>query len=249
VTDRWRLGANLATLANGLLGAGAIVYTLAGNKLWAMFLIVAAIGFDGLDGLLSRRSPLPSGRFGRIADSIADAVTFGLAPAFLIAVHTSNVGAWRPYESAAAGLAIAYAAAAGARLVYFTVRAHHLPHFLGVPTPQSALALVVALLFHDTPAFQGVQPIGVLTGVAILAALMVVPIPYPKIRRGAPLRWPMTVTAGFAAVALVLLQFSAARTGALFTVAEVAAYGLLVGVASYYLLGPFTTRPATPVAP
>ena len=176
-------------------------------------------------------------------------MTFGIAPAFLIAIHTSDVGVWRPYAATATILAIAYAAAALARLVYFTARAHHLPHFLGVPTPQSVLALVVALLFHDTPAFQGVQPIGVLTGVAILSVMMVVPVPYPKIRRGAKLRGPMTATAVFAAVTLVLLQFSAARTGPLYSIAEVAAYGLLVGVASYYLLGPFTTRPAAAAAP
>jgi len=246
MTDRWRVGANLATLANGLLGVGAILYTLAGNKLWAMLLIVAAIGFDGLDGLLSRRSPLPSGRFGRIADSVADATTFGLAPAVLIAVHTSDVGLWRPYLPLASALAIAYGAAAFARLTYFTARAHHLPHFLGVPTPESALALVVALLFHDTPAFQGVQPIGVLTGAAVLAVLMVAPIPYPKIRRGSPLRWPAVATALFAVATLVPLQFAPARGSPLYDVADVAAFGLLVGVASYYLLGPFTVRRGAP---
>ena len=69
MTDRYRVGANLATLANGLLGVGAIAYTLAGNKLWAMLLVAIAIGFDGLDGLLSRRSPRPSGRFGLVATS------------------------------------------------------------------------------------------------------------------------------------------------------------------------------------
>lgn len=246
MTDRWRVGANLATLANALLGVGAILYTLAGNKLWAMFLIVAAIAFDGLDGMLSRRSPLPPSRFGRIADSIADATTFGIAPAFLIAVHTSDVAAWRPYLPLAAVLGGAYAAAALARLVYFTARAHHLPHFLGVPTPESALALVTALLFHDTPAFEHVQPIGVLVGVAVLATMMVVPVPYPKIRRGAPLRLPATATAVFAAVTLVVLQFRPAPGSWLYGLAEGAAFGLLVGVAIYYLVGPFTTRAKAP---
>ena len=242
MTDRWRVGANLATLANALLGVGAILYTLAGNKLWAMFLIAAAIGFDGLDGLLSRRSPLPSGRFGRIADSVADATTFGVAPAFLIAVHTSNGATWQPYLPVAAALGAAYAAAAVGRLVYFTARGHQLPHFLGVPTPQSALALIVALLFYDTPAFQGVQPVGVLVGTAVLAAMMVVPVPYPKIRRGSPLRWPSAATAACAAVALVVLQFRPAPGSLPYGIADVASFGFLVGVASYYLLGPFTTR-------
>ena len=180
MTDRWRVAANLATLANGLLGVGAILYTLGGNKLWAMLLIGCAIGFDGLDGMLSRRSPKPGSRFGRVADSVADGITFGLAPAFLIAVHTGNVATWAPWEPLAVALAAGYFAAAIARLTYFTVRTHELPHFLGVPTPESALALVVALLFHDTPAFQSVQPIGLFAGVAVLSVMMVVPGPLPE---------------------------------------------------------------------
>ena len=246
MTDRYRVAANLATLANGLLGVGAVLYTLAGNKLWAMLLIAIAIGFDGLDGLLSRRSPLPPGAFGRIADSVADATTFGVAPAVMIAVHTSNSATWQPYATVAVVLGAVYLAAAVARLVYFTARAHGLPYFLGVPTPQSALALIVALLFHDTPAFQTVAPVGLLVGVVILSVMMVVPVPYPKVKKGALLRWPMAATAVLAALTLVPLQFRPAPGSALYMFSDVAAFGFLVGVASYYLLGPFTVDRRTP---
>jgi len=245
VTDRWRVYANLATLANAALGVGAILYVLAGNKLWAMLLIACAIGFDGWDGVLSRRSGVTPSAFGRVADSVADAVSFGVAPAFLIAVHTSDTATWQPWEPLAVALAIVYLAAALARLTYFTARAYEHPYFLGVPTPQSALALVVALLFHDTPAFQTVQPIGVLVGVAVLAVLMVVPVPYPKIRRGSPLRLPMTATAVAAALALVPLQFHLPTGSPLYEFAYGASVAFLIGVASYYLLGPFTV-PRTP---
>jgi phosphatidylserine synthase len=246
VTDRWRVYANLATLANALLGVGAVVYLLAGNKLWAMFLIVCAIGFDGLDGILSRRSPAPASRFGRVADSVADAVTFGIAPAFLIAVHTGDTATWQPWEPLALVLAVAYLAAAVARLTYFTTRAHHRPDFLGVPTPQSVLGLVVLLLFLDTPAFVSVLPVGVFVGVAFLSVMMVVPVRYPKIRRGNPLRLPMAATAVFAALALVPLQFHLATGSALYEFAYGASVAFLVGVASYYLLGPLTaTRERT----
>ncbi len=240
MTDRWRVGANLATLANGLLGVGAILYVLAGNKLWAMLLIAAAIGFDGLDGILSRRSRLPPSSFGRIADSIADGITFGLAPAFLVAVHTSDTATWAPWEDVALLLATAYFLAASGRLVYFTVRGFQYSYFLGVPTPQAALAIVVALLFHDTPALQTVQPIGVLIGVAVIAVMMVVPVPYPKIRRGSRLRIPMIVTAVATALALLILQFRPSPGSPLFLVALGASYSMLIGVACYYLLGPFT---------
>ncbi len=249
MTDRWRVFANLATLANAVLGIGAILYVLAGNKLWAMLLIACAIGFDGWDGVLSRRSAVPARRFGRVADSVADAISFGIAPAFLIAVHTSDSSTWQPWEPVAVALAAVYLAAALARLTYFTARAYQQPYFLGVPTPQSALALIVALLFHDTPAFQSVQPVGLFVGVLVLSVLMVVPVPYPKIRRGSPLRIPMAATAVVAALALVPLQFHLSAGSPLYEFAYAASFAFLIGVASYYLLGPFTVPRANPEAP
>jgi phosphatidylserine synthase len=248
LTDRWRLFANLATLGNGLLGVGAILYILAGNKTWAMLLVVMAIGLDGLDGMMSRRSAQPARLFGRVADSVSDAVTFGLAPAFLVAVHTSATSTWAPYDSVALVAAAAYAAAAFARLTYYTARGHERSYFLGVPSPTSALAIIVVILFHDTPAFQTVAPVGVLTGTFVVAILMVVPVPYPKIRRGAPLRVPMAITAIAAALCLVPLQFRPAPGSAFYELAYGAAYVFLVGVAAYYLVGPFTARrdPAVP---
>ncbi len=249
MTDRWRVAANLATLANALLGVGAVLYVLAGNKLWAMFLIAAAIGFDGLDGLFSRRSSMPPSSFGRYADSVADGVTFGLAPAFLIAVHTSNVALWSPWQSFALGFAALYFAAAIARLVYFTARGYERKYFLGVPTPEAALALIVVLLFHDTPAFQSVQPIAVLVGAAIISVMMVAPVPYPKIRSGSVLRAPMAVTGLATSLALVVLQFHPTAGSPLFLIALGAAYSMLIGVACYYLLGPFTVDRSHPAAP
>jgi len=248
VTDRWRIFANLATLANGLLGVGAVLYVLAGNKLWAMLLIACAIGFDGMDGLFSRRSASPPGSFGRVADSVADAVTFGAAPAFLVAVHTGDVGLWQPWSSVALLLAAAYLVAAVARLAYFTLRSFEYSYFLGVPTPQSALALIVVVLFHDTPAFQSVAPLGEFVGVLIVAVMMVVPVPYPKLRRGSPLRLPMAATAVAAALVLVPLQFRLAVGSPLYDLAYAAAVAFLVGVASYYLVGPFTVRRPAPAA-
>ena len=207
MTDRWRVYANLSTLANAVLGVTAILYVLAGNSLWAMFLIAAAIAFDGLDGILSRRSTRPPSSFGRYADSVADGITFGLAPAFLIAVHTADKSLWAPWATWALLLGALYFAAAAGRLAYFTARGFQRSYFLGVPSPQAALAIVVALLFHSQPAFQTVQPLAVLIGTAIVAILMVVPIPYPKIRRGSVLRLPMAATGVATAIALTAVQF------------------------------------------
>ncbi len=242
--DGYRWAANLSTLANGLVGVGAILYTLAGNKLWGMLLIVCGIGFDGLDGLFSRRSRAHSGLFGRTADSVADAVTFGLAPATLLAVHTDHAALWGPWSAGADAVAILVAALAFARLAFFTLRGFHHPHFVGAPTPQTALAIVVLGLFFDRPAFLGTNPPAVLVGAAVVAVLMVVPIRFPKIRRGALLR-PIALGTALALVAaLVPLQFVPA-TGSPLYLATFAATGVsAVGVALYYLLGPLTVRTA-----
>ncbi len=235
---RWP--ANLATLANGLVGVGAIAYVLAGNPLWAMLLIISGVGFDGLDGFLSRRSGLPPNAFGRAADSVSDAVTFGLAPGALLVVHTRDVSTWSPYAPWALLVGVAFAALAIARLVYFTYRGFRRSDFLGAPTPQAALALLVLLLFVDAPAFRGPSPALALIGGAAIAATMVLPVPFPKIRRGSTLRPAMIATAVALVVAVLVLQFVPAVGYAFYRLAEAAGVFAAAGFALYYFVGPFT---------
>jgi CDP-diacylglycerol--serine O-phosphatidyltransferase len=75
---------NMLTLANLLAGAAAIIFTLQYHAYeTAFWLIIAAAIFDFLDGfaarLLKQTSPL-----GVQLDSLADDVTFGLAPAMVM---------------------------------------------------------------------------------------------------------------------------------------------------------------------
>jgi phosphatidylserine synthase len=245
VTSFGRAGANLATLANALLGVGAILYTLAGNKLWAMLLIGCGIGFDGLDGLLSRRAGGPPSPTGRMLDSVADAITFGLAPGVLIAVHTEHASQWAPWSTYALLVGLLVSALALGRLVYFTWRGWQHPHFVGASTPQNALALIVLILFFDSPAFFGTNPPVVLLAATLLALLMVSPIMYPKLRRGVPLRWAMVGTAVALGICLVPLQFRPVMGSPFYLVGEAAAVAAAVGLAGFYLLGPFVAGAAT----
>lgn len=244
-----RLWANLATVGNAAVGIGAIAYVLAGNKLWAMLLIVCGIGFDGLDGWLSRRSGLGPSPSGRIADSVADAVTFGLAPASLLIVHTDRVALWTPWTTPALLVGVAVAACAVARLVYFTLRGYARPYFLGAPTPQTALGILAALLLFDTPAFLGLAPAALFGTAFALAVLGVLPVRFPKLRAGTPLRGLVTATALALCASLIPLQFHLARSSPLFRAAELAGVVAIIGIAAYYVLGPLTlARPAVPGA-
>ncbi|MCI4341240.1 MAG: CDP-alcohol phosphatidyltransferase family protein [Thermoplasmata archaeon] len=238
----WRAAANTATAANAVLGLGAVAYALTGNPRFALLLIVGAIGFDGLDGLLSRRASGPPRALGRILDSVADALSFALAPAVLVAYHTYNLGSWHPYAIAALLVGVEVGALAIARLVYFTLRGFAHKNFVGASTPQNALALTVLILFLDVPGFLGTQPVVLLALAALLAPLMVLPIPYPKMRRGAPLRREMTLTSLALAAALIPQQWWPAAGSFWYLFSEVAAALAAAGLATYYLLGPRLVR-------
>ncbi len=239
----WRVGANLATLANALVGVGAIVYILLGNPLFAMLLITIGIGFDGLDGLLSRRTGGPGRLFGRIADSVADAITFGAAPAVLIADH-ANQGGWDGYALAALVVGALYLATALARLVRFTLLHHGRPYFLGVPTPMAAFTIGWLGVAFYVPAFFAVQPLLFLGLAVVVALLMIAPWPFPKIRRGNPLRIPMVIAGIAAAATLVPFQFRPAPDSLVYLVAFGAAAIWAAGLLLYFVLGPWSVPPA-----
>jgi CDP-diacylglycerol--serine O-phosphatidyltransferase len=87
---------SLCTLGNALCGFGAITFTtkalLASDTAasvfrqdvrWAGYLVIFAMVFDALDGRLARFARATSD-FGGQLDSLADAISFGVAPAFLM---------------------------------------------------------------------------------------------------------------------------------------------------------------------
>jgi len=73
----------LATLGN--LWAGALSCVLAVEGIWELsaLLIIFAVLFDSVDGALARRLKVTSD-FGGQLDSLADMVSFGIAPALLV---------------------------------------------------------------------------------------------------------------------------------------------------------------------
>ena len=78
------------TLANASCGTIAIFLCLAyiddrrSSELWAAFVLpVAALAFDVLDGYVARLHPVRQSPIGGDLDSLADIVSFGVAPAVL----------------------------------------------------------------------------------------------------------------------------------------------------------------------
>jgi len=125
----------------------------------AAFLIYFGMLFDGLDGRVARLTGQTS-KFGEQLDSMADMVTFGLAPAFLavrvIGVGTPLVGNLDTYlDRLAIAVAGIFVACAALRLARYNVEAASVDedkdpnYFNGLPSPGAAGAVAGAALLHQ----------------------------------------------------------------------------------------------------
>ncbi|NBW58978.1 MAG: hypothetical protein EBR41_00155 [Crocinitomicaceae bacterium] len=76
---------NLFTAANMLCGFVSIILALFGRIDLAPLFILAALLFDFLDGFIARKMNL-QGELGKQLDSLADMVTFGIAPGIIMLV-------------------------------------------------------------------------------------------------------------------------------------------------------------------
>ncbi|HJU87191.1 MAG TPA: CDP-diacylglycerol--serine O-phosphatidyltransferase, partial [Gemmatimonadota bacterium] len=191
--SRVHLLPHLFTLGNLFAGFFSVSATLAGDYDRAAIAIGAGIVLDGLDGavarLVSTSSPI-----GVQLDSLADVVTFGVAPAILAL-------AWGAGGPAMAGSShvqrlvwiatFAFVSATALRLARFNVMttgdATGLPPrkdaFIGMPTPVSAA--VVAVHVHLFKAALADWPAAVVWAVAllVLTGLMVSRVAFPNVKR------------------------------------------------------------------
>lgn len=167
---------SLATLANAVCGFAAIHFTARGmnepNKAWlerpeltffavAGYLIFLAMVADALDGRLARMSR-SSSSFGGQLDSLADMVSFGVAPAFLMLRVVENglaemVRPASPIFGSIPGrllwlMAAMYVCCAALRLARFNVEnspeeSSHLG-FSGLPSPAAGAAVAALVLLY-----------------------------------------------------------------------------------------------------
>lgn len=167
-------------LTTGNLAAGflAIIKASNGDVLGASYAIFVAALFDILDGRAARMTGNVS-RFGAEYDSIADTVSFGVAPAVL-AFHAGHIADLR---WAGGVMAFVYTACASLRLARFNVQSgRYLYRFDGMPTPAGAGMVLSAVWFKNFlvgPNQElGLHPIVPAIGIVVLGLLMVSPIPY-----------------------------------------------------------------------
>jgi CDP-diacylglycerol--serine O-phosphatidyltransferase len=147
------------------------------NPQLAIWLIFAAAFLDVLDGAIARLTRSASA-FGIHFDSIADVVSFGVAPALLV---------YSSFDVASSMLAAAvsslYAVCGALRLARFNVQAtrEERKSFVGLPVPAAALAVVsLVWIFQANPSLHAfIQIDKVLPpAMVVLAYLMVSKIPF-----------------------------------------------------------------------
>ncbi len=166
---------NLLTTGNLLCGFWAIISVFQERFYFAAVAILLAAVFDVFDGKVAKLSGATS-KFGMQYDSLADLVSFGMAPALL-----AFSWALRPYGKFGWLAAFLFVACGAIRLARFNVLASsgETKYFKGLPIPVAAAMIAFTILLYFQLIETGwVKDIVILVMIYILAFLMVSNIRY-----------------------------------------------------------------------
>jgi CDP-diacylglycerol---serine O-phosphatidyltransferase len=172
---------SMFTLANMMCGFGAILVAFRGEYRLACALIALSVVFDIADGAVARLVGAVS-PFGLQFDSLADLVSFGLAPSLLVFALFSD---GRDSLDALGWIAcFLWVACAAIRLARFNTTIDPTADkrfFVGLPSPGAA-GVVLASVFAFGDLMEGRDRLWVLLIVAVPAVLMVTNIRYRSFR-------------------------------------------------------------------
>ncbi len=126
---------NLFTLGNLSCGILAIQKIFQEDLKTAVYLVVLAAILDFFDGFLARLFKV-SGELGKQLDSLADLVTFGVAPAFMVFSLANNINEGFRYAFLLPAIFSAY------RLAKFNIDKRQSHSFIGVPTPITGIMMM-----------------------------------------------------------------------------------------------------------
>ena len=171
---------NTITCCNLICGCIAIVFALQLNTQMALLFIILGAVFDFFDGMSARLLGVSS-NIGKELDSLADDVTFGVAPSAMIFVELSVLDypsflndipfaiTLLPY------LAFIVAAFSAVRLAKFNIDTRQTTSFIGLPTPANALfwgSLIVGIapLLEQYKWFMPLMVLGIFVSSWLLVA-------------------------------------------------------------------------------
>ncbi|MCX6255839.1 MAG: CDP-diacylglycerol--serine O-phosphatidyltransferase [Bacteroidia bacterium] len=181
---------NFITSLNLAAGFIAIIFAANGDMVTASWLILAAMIFDFLDGFSARLLKAYS-EIGKELDSLADVVSFGVAPGLIIyQLLNDSLSLYAPAIVNSSGfkatliliIPAIMPVCAALRLAIFNLDTTQTTSFKGLPTPANALAVIsVVIAGHYSrssifTSFTG-SPILLIIFAVILSLLMVSRIP------------------------------------------------------------------------
>ena len=168
---------NLFTAGGIFSGMMSLIFSSEGKFELAAWMILLALIFDGLDGRVARMTNTTS-KFGVEFDSLADIVSFGVAPAMLLYQFCgSDFGRFGMVVS---GLYVVFGAI---RLARFNVTTSEIEPsmFIGVPIPTAAVFISILVLLFEKYSLTFYVPL--LFAMLFVAVLMVSNIRYPSFKK------------------------------------------------------------------
>jgi len=161
---------SMFTVANLFCGYGCVVYATQQDFDTAAILIGIAMVLDTLDGFVARLTKTTS-EFGVQLDSLADVVSFGLAPAIL----AFTWGLW-PLRRLGWAAGFIYLTAAAMRLARFNIQTSAIAdkrYFVGMPSPPAA-GVPAATVFAFPSGLTGPWEAAAVLAMVIVPALLMV---------------------------------------------------------------------------
>ncbi len=148
---------NLLTLGNLLAGCIGLWFVMQGDLVSASYCMFISLICDFFDGFLARALQAYSD-LGKELDSLADMVSFGVLPAFILFSLVEQscgtqctvglLGFYKPFMVFALALMSAY------RLAKFNIDTRQSDQFIGVPTPANGLFIAsLPLIIHFQPEY------------------------------------------------------------------------------------------------
>lgn len=140
---------NSLTCCNLISGCIAIVMAFYGYKMALVFIIIGAV-FDFFDGMVARLLHVSS-PIGKELDSLADVVTFGVAPSMMVFTLLNQISGFGTLHTFIPYAAFLIAAFSGLRLAKFNLDERQTTSFIGLPTPANALfwgSLIIGIGEH-----------------------------------------------------------------------------------------------------
>ncbi|AFM04429.1 phosphatidylserine synthase [Bernardetia litoralis DSM 6794] len=182
---------NFLTCCNLFFGCIGIIFSFNKNLEFAAYCIGIAAIFDFLDGFVARMLKVSS-PIGKELDSLADCVTFGVLPAFIMYQLMISASLEKVTQNLVEGqiptamdsylpyIALLIAVFSALRLAKFNVDTRQSDSFIGVPTPANAIligSIPLILLQNSTYSSVILNPILLVILTIVMSLLLVAELP------------------------------------------------------------------------